>query len=70
MSGGWRRSRVRLSAARLGALIEGPGLDARAGASRACAGSCAVACGEMNYAPDWLWQIACDVLRLAREPAD
>jgi hypothetical protein len=45
-------------------------LDARAGATRACARSCAVACGEVNQAPLGLWQIVADVLCLARELAD
>jgi transposase len=60
---------MRLSAAQLAALIEG--LDwMRVRAARAGAGSCAIACGEVNQAPIWLWQIACDVLCCAREPAD
>jgi transposase len=51
----------------IGGVDRGSGLDARTGAARACTRSCAVACGEVNQAPVWLWQIACNVLCLARE---
>ena len=50
---------MRLSAAQLAALIEGLDWMRVTGAARACAGSCAVACGEVNQAPVWLWQIVC-----------
>ena len=43
-------------------------MDARAGAARGCAGSCAMACGEVDQAQVSLGQIAGDVLCLAREP--
>jgi transposase len=54
----------------VGCADRGSGLDAREGATRACAGSCAVTCGEVNQAPIWLWQIVDDVLSLEREPTD
>jgi transposase len=56
---------MRLSAAQLAALIEG--LDWMRVRARVCTRSCAVACGEVNQAPVWLSQIACNVLCLARE---
>ena len=58
---------MRLSAAQLAALLEGR-LDARPRAARGCAGSCAIACGKVNQAHLWRWQIACDVLCLLRGP--
>ena len=58
---------MRLSARAIGGVDRGSGLDARTGAARVCTRSCAVACGEVNQAPVWLSQIACNVLCLARE---
>ena len=51
---------------RLSAAPRGSGLDARPRAARGCAGSCAVACGKMTQAQVRRWQIATDVLCLAR----
>ena len=59
---------MRLSAAQLAALIEGLDWMRGAGAARADAGSCAVACGKMNQAQVRRWQIASDVLCFARGP--
>ena len=56
--------------ATVGGADRGPGLDARAGAAHAGAGSCPVACGEVNQAPVWLWQIGANVLCPAREPTE
>jgi hypothetical protein len=54
----------------IGGVDRGSGLDARAGAARAGTASCAVACGEVNQAQVWFWQIADDMLCWAGEPTD
>ena len=36
-------------------------MDVRPRAARGCAGSCTIACGTVNQAHLWRWQIACDV---------
>ena len=59
---------MRLSAAQLAALIEGLDWMRGAGAARADAGSCPVACGKMNQAQVRRWQIASVVLCFARGP--